>query len=109
LVTVWAEEASTEQRLMAWTMRQLHENPILDASALTSDGEWGESDIIHLVPAELSTEDLMRIWDTLGPTYRLSHSYVARVVQIDSDTVADPQRVVARRTVIGHGTGDRDE
>ncbi|HPE04331.1 MAG TPA: Pvc16 family protein, partial [Thauera sp.] len=48
--------------------------------------------------SELPTEDLMRIWDALSPSYRLSVSWVARLVRIDperDDTLHRP--VVAGR------------
>jgi len=35
------------------------------------------------VMADLSLEDILRIWDALGPKYRLSVAYLARVVRID--------------------------
>jgi hypothetical protein len=31
----------------------------------------------------------MRVWDALEPSYRLTTSYVARVVRIDGTTVAE--------------------
>jgi hypothetical protein len=39
---------------------------------------------------------LMRIWDALEPSYRLSLSYSARVVRIDPDAVPGGLPVVAR-------------
>ena len=53
--------------------------------------------MIQLIPAELSTEDIMRIWDALEPSYRLSVSYIARVVRIDSTRVEQVRPVVATR------------
>ena len=41
-------------------------------------------------------EDILRIWDALGPKYRLSVSYIARVVRIDRP-VASGTIVTARR------------
>jgi hypothetical protein len=39
----------------------------------------------------------MRIWDALEPPYRLSVSYVARVIRVDTDPVPVGQPVVAAR------------
>jgi hypothetical protein len=86
-----------EQLALAWTMRQLHEAPILDRSVLTAEAGWEGDAIVHLIPEELSVEDMMRIWDALGPDYRLSVSYVARVIRIDPDDLEDQRRVVATR------------
>ncbi|MFH7319209.1 DUF4255 domain-containing protein [Desulfurivibrio sp. D14AmB] len=97
LLTIWSESAAAEQTICAWAMQQLHEHPIMDLSSLSREGGWGHDDVIQIIPAELSNEDLMRIWDALAPDYRLSLSYIARVVRIDPLT--DPQGlpVVATR------------
>ncbi|MDH5625023.1 MAG: DUF4255 domain-containing protein [Nitrospira sp.] len=96
LLTVWADNALAEQTILAWAMRQLHQRPVLDRSTLSPEGGWDPSDIVHIIPAELSHEDLMRIWDALEPSYRLSLSYSARVVRIDPDAVPGGLPVVAR-------------
>ena len=101
LLTVWANESSQEQRLLGWAMRHLHSNPVLDVSSLSSLGDWQPNDVLHLVPAELSNEDLMRIWDALTPSYRLSFSYVARVVRIDPYHYESRRSVVATRFEVG--------
>jgi hypothetical protein len=86
LLSVWAESAETEHVVLAWAMAKLHETPVLDRALLADvdhDVHWLPEDLIQLIPAELSNEDVMRIWDALEPSYRLSYSYVARVVRID--------------------------
>ena len=97
LLTVWSRSAFTEHVIVAWAMRQLHQHPVLDASSLTSEAAWGAGDFVQVIPAELSTEEVMRIWDTFEPKYRLSVSYIARVVRIDTDPVLEGMPVVARR------------
>jgi hypothetical protein len=55
-----------------------------------------------VIPAELTTEDMMRIWDALDPPCRLSVSYIARLVRLDPDTMeAAGPPVVARRFAYG--------
>lgn len=83
LITYWGREAQAEQKLLAWTMQQLQSSPILDKSILTTDAKWETTEMVQLIPADLSLEDILRIWDALGPKYRLSVSYIARVVRID--------------------------
>jgi hypothetical protein len=97
LLTVWSRSAFTEHVVLAWAMRQLHQHPVFDASSLSSEAAWGAGDFVQVLPAELSTEDVMRIWDALDPGYRLSVSYIARVVRIDTDPVLDGLPVVATR------------
>jgi hypothetical protein len=101
LLSAWSQNAQTEQVLLAWAAAMLHEHAILDASSLTPDAGWAPDEVIHIVPSELSSEDMMRIWDAVAPPYRLSLSYTARVVRIDSTLLAPPPPVVARRLTVG--------
>jgi Pvc16 N-terminal domain len=98
LLTAWADNALAEHTLLTWAMQRLHEQPVLDLSTLSPEGGWAPGDQVQMIPVELSNEDLMRIWDTLEPAYRLSVPYVARVVRVDPDGAApDALRVVATR------------
>ena len=97
LLTFWAESAENEQLALAWAMRQLHEVPVLDSSILSREAGWAGEDVIHLIPDEISVQDMMRIWDSLEPEYRLSISYIARVVRIEPDEVREEREVVATR------------
>jgi hypothetical protein len=104
LLTSWAQSADVEQQLMGWAMRTLQDASILDASLLSPDGMWGPDEVIHLSPEELSNEDMLRLWDGLEPKYRLSYSYVARVVSMLPSRVADTDvPVVARRLALRDG------
>lgn len=97
MVTVWSDSKHTEQLLMAWVMAQLHWNPNLDASTLMQIGGWRKDESIQIAPTNITQEDLCRIWDVMEPTYRLSTTYVARVVHIDAPPIADAPNVVATR------------
>lgn len=102
LLSAWAANPLDEQVALAWTVRQLHQAPVLDASSLSPEGGWRRDEVVQVVPSELSTEDVMRIWDALEPSYRLSVSYVARVVSLDPDIdEASFAPVVARRLAYG--------
>lgn len=103
LVTVWAAGAEAEQLLAAWVLRELHARPLLDAPVLEPAGGFEPGDVVHLIPEELTTEDLMRIWDALTPAYRLSFCYVARVVRIDLEDQPSGLPVVAERRRVGVG------
>ena len=97
LLTVWAKAAPAEQIILAWAMRQLQQHPILDRSSLSPEANWNPGEFVQVIPAELSNEDIMRIWDALQPSYRLSVSYIARVVRIDADAVPPAPPVLATR------------
>lgn len=105
LMTVWAESSEAEHTICAWVMQQLHSHPIMDKSTLSEGGGWKNGEVIHFIPAELSNEDLMRIWDTFGTNYRLSMSYIARVIRIEPDIQVNGPPVVATR----HEYSDKEE
>lgn len=101
LFSLWSENPSSDHLVLAWLMRQLHLHPVLDAAALNTDGEWESDEVVHLIPAELSNEDMMRLWDALTPSYRLSVSYIARIVRIDPEDFTEGNPVVATRLRFG--------
>ena len=101
LLTVWASSALAELNIAGWALRQLHMHQTLSQSDLTPEAGWLPDDFVQVIPAELGNEELMRIWDALDPAYRLTVSYIARVVRIDVDTVPDARPVVARQFQIG--------
>ena len=106
LLTAWAANPLDEQVTLAWAMRQLHQYPVLDASSLSPEAGWASDEVIQVIPAELTTEDVMRIWDALDPAYRISVSYVARLVRLDPDQDAGEFRpVVAARFAYGKEAG----
>lgn len=108
LLSYWeasAEGAEAEQKILVWTMQQLESNPILDLSILslsTSAPGWDKTDSVQFVPADLSLQDILDIWDALGPKYRLSVGYIARVVRVDR-AVTPGLPVVATRFEIQGG------
>ena len=101
MMTLWAEQAQDELVPMAWAMRQLHEHPILDASSLSPEAGWGPDEVVQIIPSELSVHDMMRLWDGFEPSYRLSVSYIARLVRLDPDRFEDAAPVVATRFAFG--------
>lgn len=102
LLTAWAGNAQEELVTLTWAMRQLYQHPILDASSLSPEAGWASDEVIQIVPAEIPTEEMMRIWDALRPSYHLSVAYVARLVRVDPDRIEPAAPVVAMR--MGYGT-----
>ncbi len=97
LLTIWADSALVEHTILTWAMNQIYLNPILNVSILQPDAGWQPNDVVQVIPEEISNEDVMRIWDTLEPAYRLSFPYVARTVRIEPDEIPDSRAVVATR------------
>jgi Pvc16 N-terminal domain len=96
LLTVWSSSTATELVVLAWVMRELHRQPVLDGSVLTATGGWRPDEVVQLVPAEMSVEDMMRLWEAITPAYRISMPFVARVVSVDVEEDEAPPVLVRR-------------
>ncbi len=78
-----ASSATTEADLMSWAMVELANHSQLDISHLqTSDDEWGQTEVINITPVDLTTEDLMRIWDGFETPYTIAMAYVAKTIRL---------------------------
>jgi hypothetical protein len=96
LLSVWSGSAATELVVLAWVMRELHREPVLDASTLSANGGWRADEVVQLVPAEMSVEDMMRLWEAITPSYRISVPYVARIVTLDLEEDEAPPVLLRR-------------
>jgi hypothetical protein len=99
MVTVWASGSTAEHVVFGWALSQLERLGSLDTSRLTPDGGWHPSDVVQVLPAELPLENLMRVWDAIQPSYRLSTTYVTRVVRLDLDAEVVKPAVAIRHEV----------
>lgn len=94
LMSVWTDSAMAEHNILAWAMSQFEQHPGFSGTQLSAEAGWQPNDAIHIVPEELSIEDVMRIWDALEPPYRLSVGYIARAVRIEPEEGPDHRPVV---------------
>lgn len=108
LISYWdasAEGAEAEQKILVWTMQQLQSRANLDTSVLSLSSSapgWDKTDSVQIVESDLSLQDILDIWDGLGPKYRLTVGYVARTVRIDR-TYTPALPVVATRFSLQNG------
>lgn len=103
LLTPWAANAEFEYRILGQAMECLERNPILSGPLLYPSANWSGHEAIQLCVPEMSTEDLMRIYDSLPVEYKLSIPYMARVVRLDAnERKADPP---VHHSVIGNKLG----
>lgn len=112
LISYWgasAEGAEAEQKILVWTMQQLQSNPILDTSILSlssSSPGWTSTDSVQIIPEDLNLSDILDIWDGLGPKYRLTLGYVARIVRVDKTLTRSQVPVVATRFTLQNGVSN---
>lgn len=104
LLTPWAGNAVHEQLMLGRAMQVLETLPVLSGALLHPSGDWAAGEAIQVVMEELSTEAVMRTFDSLPVDYRLSVPYLARVVRIEGrETVAAPDVTNAIRGVTAAG------
>ena len=104
LLSVWAASADDELMLLGWAMREIHYHSFLGSGSLAAgmnQAGWTNDDMVSLFPAELTTEEMSRIWESAKRGYRLSHPFIARVVRLSKDPVAEGKPVVATRFEVG--------
>lgn len=91
LLTAWADNAEHEHLILGRAMQVLEYTPILSGPLLyppalpyADEPQAASSEAVQILLEEISTEALMRVFDSLPTDYRLSVPYVARVVRIDT-------------------------
>lgn len=100
LVSAWANNASTQFHLLAGAMRAIEDRPILRAAELNAavPDTFGPSEDVQIAFADLSTEDLTRLWDLVRPDhFTLSVPYAARGLRIQSEKTLTLERGVQDR------------
>lgn len=99
LLTPWADNAEHQHMIIGRAMQTLERTAMLSGPLLyepslpdtpdyAGEPQAAATDSVQIVLEEISTEALMRTFDSLPSDYRLSVPYVARVVRID--TTAEP-------------------
>jgi hypothetical protein len=76
-------------------MQCLETHPILTGPLLDPTGPWAPGDAIQICLAEITTEEVMRTFDSLPVDFKLSVPYVARVIRL-SEQQAHPRARVER-------------
>ncbi len=94
LITPWGDNAEDEHRILGRAMQCIESTPILSGPMLHSSGEWDASESMQLVLEEVSTEAIMRIFDSLPTDYRLSVPYIARIMRLDGRVAAPEGPVI---------------
>jgi hypothetical protein len=85
LLTPWADNAEFEHRILGKAMQCLETTPMFSGPLLYPSpfAGWAPNESIQIVLEDVSTEALMRTFDSLPTDYRLSVPYIARITRID--------------------------
>jgi len=93
LITAWAKDSRDELKIIGRILQVLYEKCELGAADLVG-ASWEKGDTVQLVLESLPLEDHYRIWDATKVAYRLSLTYVARVIGISPTELMVPAPVI---------------
>jgi len=93
LITAWAKDTRDELKIIGRILQVLYEKSELGAADLVG-ASWEKDDTVQLILDSLPLEDHYRIWDATKVAYRLSLTYIARVIGISPTAVLTPAPVV---------------
>jgi hypothetical protein len=95
LITAWAKDTRDELRIVGRIIQVLDDHRELGAADLVG-ASWETDDTVQLLLDSLPLEDHYRIWDATKVAYRLSLTYLARIVGITpTETIGGPPIVDA--------------
>ena len=94
LVTAWSKEARTQHRLLGWAIRVLQDTPTLVAGVLNQFGPdngdvFRPEETVELMWEPLTRQEMADTWEVAKANQQASVSYMARIVEIESDVVID--------------------
>jgi hypothetical protein len=108
LLTPWADNAEHEQLILGRALQAIETTPTITGPLLyqppipfDDEPQAPPGEAIHLMMEEVSTEALMRTFDSLPTDYRVSVPYVARVVRIATREARRAPPVTDARIDIG--------
>jgi hypothetical protein len=79
LITAWARDTRDELQVVGRIMQVLYDHAELGPADLQGTS-WESDDTVQLAHETLPIEDHYRVWDTTDVPYRLSLTYLARVI-----------------------------
>jgi hypothetical protein len=85
MITPWTTDTGDSYRLIGAIARLLYDHAILTFGQLVGDGVWGTDDSVEIMMESLPVEQHYDIWEPTELPYRLSLTYLARVIGIDSE------------------------
>jgi hypothetical protein len=106
LVIPWAGDAIKQQRLLGFAARVLENTPILPAGVLNQHGPepdvFRPDETVELVYELVSMQDLSEVWKVAQTKEQPAATYVARMVEIESERpVEDIGFVQTRELALG--------
>ncbi|MCA9938277.1 MAG: DUF4255 domain-containing protein [Anaerolineales bacterium] len=104
LITPLDDDERLNQLMLGRVIQFFHDEPFLDSlnGAPLDDSFGGNSNQLRLSLEKLSLEQLSQVWSALDVGYRVSLSYLLRVVTIDTaQAVSAAHRVIDAHMAVG--------
>jgi hypothetical protein len=98
LITPWGQKPEDEHLILGASLQALYDHAELGRSDLAGNS-WLPDDSVQLVLETLSLEEHFCIWDTVQLPYRLSLTYMARIIGIAPSVTESSSPVV--RAIFG--------
>jgi hypothetical protein len=89
LITPWTQVTRDAYRIIGAISLLLNNHAVLSFGELLGDDIWSPDDTVELILESLPVEDHYDIWDPTDIPYRLSLTYLARLVGIDAAVSTD--------------------
>lgn len=87
LITPWTSEVIDSHRVLGRVMARLAAFQTMERKVLFGTS-WDPDDTVQLIPENLPVDEYHDIWDPAELPYKLSMSYLARVIGLDPGVVA---------------------
>jgi hypothetical protein len=103
LLTAWATEPERQLRLTGWALRFLEDHAVIPAALLNqsltqrSVPAFRPEESVELLLDALTIPDHLGLWDKFRNRWMTSLNYSARMIQLESERLADDGPPVLRR------------
>lgn len=84
LVTPWAKTARDAYRIIGVIAQLFYDHALLRFDELQGDKVWAPDDTVEIVMESLPVDTLYDIWEPTDIPYKLSLTYLVRILGIDS-------------------------
>jgi len=84
LVTPWTKATRDAYRIIGVIAQLFYDHAVLGSGDLLGNNVWAPDDTVEIMMESLRVEELFDIWDPSEIPYKLSLTYLARVIGIDS-------------------------
>jgi len=97
LLTPWTKATRDAYRIIGAISLLFYDRAVLGFGDLLGDSIWAPDDTVEIMMEMVPVEQLFNIWDPTDIPYKLSLTYLARIIGIDSTVSAGgPPIAVAR-------------